>query len=107
MHLEDISVVPQGVFYIAALLKKYGYDDESIQILTDGIKAFPRDEQLNLCMAVSYMNMGDYQKALSYLSELRHLKEGIYLTAKCYQALDDLQKAGRYPQKDKSMNKTI
>nr|NIT51591.1 radical SAM protein [candidate division Zixibacteria bacterium] len=52
--------------------------DESIQILTTGIKAFPKDEQLNLCMAVSYMNMGNYQKALSYLSELQHLKEGIY-----------------------------
>ncbi|MGD8992477.1 MAG: cobalamin-dependent protein, partial [Desulfobacterales bacterium] len=65
--------------------------DESIQILTEGIKAFPRDEQLNLCMAVSYMNMGEYQKALSYLSALQHLKEGIYFTAKCYQALNDLQ----------------
>ena len=28
LHLEDISVVPQGVFYIAALLKKYWYDVE-------------------------------------------------------------------------------
>ncbi|MGD9054525.1 MAG: cobalamin-dependent protein [Desulfobacterales bacterium] len=81
--------------------------NESVQILTAGIKAFPKDEQLNLCMAVSYMNMGNYQKALPYLSELQHLKEGIYYTAKCYQALDDLQKAERYLQKYKSMNKTI
>ncbi|MGD8410480.1 MAG: cobalamin B12-binding domain-containing protein, partial [Desulfobacterales bacterium] len=29
-QLEDISVVPQGVFYIAALLKKHSYDVEII-----------------------------------------------------------------------------
>ncbi|NIV99649.1 B12-binding domain-containing radical SAM protein, partial [Candidatus Saccharibacteria bacterium] len=28
LHLEDVSVVPQGVFYIAALLKKHSYDVE-------------------------------------------------------------------------------
>ncbi|MGD9236230.1 MAG: cobalamin-dependent protein [Desulfobacterales bacterium] len=80
---------------------------ESIQILTAGIKAFPKDEQLNLCVAVSYMNMGDFQKALSYLSELQHLKEAVYFAAKCYQALDDVQKAARYLEKYKSMHKTI
>ena len=30
LHVEDISIVPQGVYYIAALLKKHGYD---VQIL--------------------------------------------------------------------------
>ncbi len=57
-------------------------------------------------MAVSYMNIEGYEKALSYLSELQHLKEGIYFTAKCYQALDDVQKAERYLEKYNSMNKT-
>ena len=26
LHAEDVSIVPQGVYYIAALLKKHGYD---------------------------------------------------------------------------------
>ncbi|MBT8330696.1 MAG: cobalamin-dependent protein, partial [Deltaproteobacteria bacterium] len=73
--------------------------DEAIQILTAGIKVFPRDEQLNLCLAVSYMNLGNYQKALSCLSKLQHLKEGVYFTAKCYQALDDVQRAELYRKK--------
>jgi radical SAM superfamily enzyme YgiQ (UPF0313 family) len=30
LHAEDVSIVPQGVYYIAALLKKHGYD---VQIL--------------------------------------------------------------------------
>ncbi|MBT8331431.1 MAG: cobalamin-dependent protein, partial [Deltaproteobacteria bacterium] len=28
LHVEDISVVPQGLYYIAALLKKHAYDVE-------------------------------------------------------------------------------
>ena len=28
LHVEDVSVIPQGVFYIAALLKKHSYDVE-------------------------------------------------------------------------------
>ena len=79
--------------------------DESIRILTAGLEAFPKDEQLILCLAVSYMNMGDYERALSCLSGLQHLIEGIYFSAKCYQALGDVQTAERYLEKYKSMNK--
>ncbi|MGD2099863.1 MAG: cobalamin-dependent protein [Desulfobacterales bacterium] len=79
--------------------------DKSIQILTAGIKAFPKHEQLNLGMAVSFMNKGDYQKALSYLSGLQHLKEGLYFTARCYQELGDVQSAEQYLEKVQSMDK--
>ncbi len=81
--------------------------DTAIQILTAGTKAFPGDEQLNLCLAVSYMNLGNYQEGLSYLSKLQHLKEGIYFTAKCYQALGDVQKAERYLKKYHQFDRTI
>jgi tetratricopeptide (TPR) repeat protein len=81
--------------------------NEAIQIVTAGIKAFPTDEQLNLCLAISYMNLGNYQEALSYLLKLEHLKEGIYFAAKCYQALGDMQKAERYLEKYKQFDKTI
>lgn len=77
--------------------------DESIQILTAGIEIVPKAEQLHLCLAVSYMNVGRYQKALSFLIKLQHLKEGIYCIAKCYQALNDVQKAERYHKKYKAL----
>jgi tetratricopeptide (TPR) repeat protein len=73
--------------------------DESIQILTAGIEIFPNDEQLHLCLALSYMNAGNYQKALSFLLELQHLKEGIYFIAQCYRSLNDTQKAEQYLKK--------
>ena len=76
--------------------------DESIQILSTGIAAFPKDEQLRLCLAISYMNVGNYHKALSFLLELQHLKEGIYFIAKCYQALNDESKAELYLKKYKT-----
>jgi radical SAM superfamily enzyme YgiQ (UPF0313 family) len=76
--------------------------DESIQILSTGIAAFPKDEQLRLCLAISYMNVGNYHKALSFLLELQHLKEGIYFIAKCYQALNDEPKAELYLKKYKT-----
>jgi tetratricopeptide (TPR) repeat protein len=56
-------------------------------------------------MAVSFMNKGDYQKALSYLSGLQHLKEGLYFTARCYQELGDVQSAEQYLEKVQSMDK--
>ena len=73
--------------------------DESIQILRAGIEIFPHDEQLQLCMAISYMNVGDYHQALGLLLKLQHLKEGIYFIAQCYQALNDVPKADLYLKK--------
>lgn len=75
--------------------------DESIQILSTGVAALPKAEQLRLCLAISYMNVGNYHKALSFLLELQHLKEGIYFIAKCYQALNDQTKAEQYLEKHK------
>ncbi len=77
--------------------------DESIQILSTGIDKFPKAEQLRLCVAVVYMNVGNYQKALSFLLKLQHLKEAIYFIAKCYQALNDEPKAELYLETYKSL----
>ncbi len=73
--------------------------DESIQILRAGLEIFPHEEQLQLCVAISYMNVGDYHQALGLLLKLQHLKEGVYFIAQCYQALDDVTKAELYLKK--------
>ncbi|MDX1709124.1 MAG: radical SAM protein, partial [Desulfobacterales bacterium] len=79
---------------------------ESIQILLTGIEKFPYDEQLQICLALSYMNLGKYQQALSYLLKLEHLKEGVYFIVKCYQALNDSRNAERYLSKYDRFGKT-
>ena len=61
-----------------------------------GVNDFPKDEQLGLCLSVSYMNSGNYEKALSFLLKLQHLKDGLYFIARSYQALNDAHKAEQY-----------
>ena len=98
LYHRSLSYGPNARAYLG-LGMKYQQQrefDKSIEILTTGIAHFPGDEQLGLCLAVSYMNAGNYQKALSFLLKLQHLKDGLYFIARCYQALNDAHKAEQY-----------
>ncbi len=59
----------------------------AVKILTKGVEVFPDSEELNLCLGISYMNLRDYNTALSYLLRLRHSKEAEYYVRKCYEEL--------------------
>jgi anaerobic magnesium-protoporphyrin IX monomethyl ester cyclase len=59
----------------------------AVKILTKGVELFQDSEELNLCLGITYMNLGDYNTALSYLLRLQHSKEAKYYIEKCYQAL--------------------
>lgn len=83
-----------GIFY----QKNRDYE-RSIDILLKGLKRFPDDEQLNICMGVSLMNTGAYQKALAHLLQFQHSKQVLGLIAGCYQALNDFEKASAYQKK--------
>jgi len=83
-----------GIFY----QKNRNYET-SIDILLKGLKHFPNDEQLNICIGVSLMNTGAYQKALSYLLQFQHSKPVLGLIAGCYQALNDFEKAAAFQKK--------
>jgi len=85
-----------GIFY----QKNRNYET-SIDILLKGLKHFPNDEQLNICIGVSLMNTGAYQKALSYLLQFQHSKPVLGLIAGCYQALNDFEKAAAFQKKVK------
>jgi hypothetical protein len=50
-----------------------------VRMLSDGIELFPEDEQLYICLAVSYMNMGKFRTALPRLLKFQHRKEAIQL----------------------------
>ena len=105
LYRRSLAYGPNAQAYLGLgmLYQQSSAFDESIEILTAGIEIFPKAEQLHLCLAVSYMNVGNYQKALSFLLKLQHLKEGIYFIAKCYQALNDVQKAKLYLNKYKAL----
>ncbi|MBW1822061.1 MAG: cobalamin-dependent protein [Deltaproteobacteria bacterium] len=60
---------------------------QSVKILAKGIKYFPNDQKLHLCIGISYMNLRDYKKALSHLLPFQESKEVQPFIANCYKAL--------------------
>ena len=66
--------------------------EESIQILSEGIKQFPDSEPLANCIAISYMSIGRYEEALKYLQRFPDSHEALQYIATCYHALGDSEK---------------
>jgi anaerobic magnesium-protoporphyrin IX monomethyl ester cyclase len=63
--------------------------EESIRILSEGIRHFPKSEQLNMCLGINLMNLREYDKALSYFLKFRHSGQFAQYIAQCYEALGD------------------
>ena len=81
--------------------QKTGNHKESIRIMSEGLVSFPEDEQLNICMGVSYMNLNEYEKALSYLLKIQHSKDALYYIAACYNALGDSENEAAFVKKSR------
>ncbi len=62
---------------------------ESIQILEEGIRHFPKSMQLNMCLGVNYMNLGDFKRALSCFLPFRDSPDALIKAAQCYEAMGD------------------
>ncbi len=61
----------------------------SIEALLKGIKHFPNDEQINICLGISYMNLGRFDKALSSLLKFQESIQAVNFIAACYRELND------------------
>jgi len=61
----------------------------SIEVLSEGVKHFPDDELINTCMGISYMNLGQFNKALSYLLKFQESQQALNFIADCYKELND------------------
>ncbi len=71
--------------------KKRAYK-ESARILSKGIVCFPDSEPLNICLGISYMNLGEYARALSSFLKFQDSQEAHYYIAQCYHALGEFEK---------------
>ena len=60
---------------------------DAIRILSEGVERFPESEELNLCLGITYMDLQDYDEALSHLLKFKDSKETRYYIDKCYEAL--------------------
>jgi len=101
LYLKALTYHPHPSAYLGLGIlnqKKSAYT-ESIEILSEGIQYFPDNEQLNMCLGVSYMNMGDFKTALGFFLKFQHSKQALELIVNCYRALNDIEKAATYQKK--------
>lgn len=61
----------------------------SIEVLSEGVIHFPDDEQINICLGISYMNLGQFDKALSCLLKFQESTQALHFIAACYRELND------------------
>ncbi len=72
---------------LAILKQKAGKHQEAIGILSEAVHHYPGSEQLNTCLAISHMNLGDFQKAIGHLEAFSHSQNALQYLARCYAAI--------------------
>jgi tetratricopeptide (TPR) repeat protein len=77
---------------LGIVMQKKKAFDKSVKILCEGIKYFPDSEPLNTCLGISYMNLSQYDKALSYLLKFPDSEQTIPHIARCYHELGNFEK---------------
>jgi tetratricopeptide (TPR) repeat protein len=101
LYLKALTYHPHPSAYLGLGIlnqKKSDYH-ESIKILSEGIGYFPNNEQLNICLGVSHMNLGDFKTALPFLLKFQHSKQALELIINCYRAMNDIEKVTLYQKK--------
>jgi len=101
LYLKALTYHPHPSAYLGLGIlnqKKSAYT-ESIEILSEGIQYFPNNEQLNMCLGISHMNIGDFKTALWFFLKFQHSKQALELIVNCYRALNDIEKAATYQKK--------
>ena len=81
--------VPRAYLGIGMIRQKNRDLAGSIEVLSEGVKHFPDDELINICMGISYMNLGQFNKALSYLLKFQESQQALNFIADCYKELND------------------
>ena len=61
----------------------------SVSVLSKGVRLFPHNEQLNICLGLSYMNLDEYARALESLLKFRDSEHAAPHIAACYRALGE------------------
>jgi len=82
--------------------KKRAYH-ESVKILSKGVDYFPDNDQINLCLGISHMNLGAFETALSFFLKCQDSKQVLGFIINCYHALNNSEKASKYQKKLESV----
>lgn len=78
---------PRAYLGLAMVRQRHREYSESVELLAKGIRLFPEDEPLHICLGVSCMNLGKFSDALSGLMKFQHSPDALQLIAACHRAL--------------------
>lgn len=94
LYERSLSYHPNQRSYLGLgiIKQKQGEHEESVRILSEGMKQFPKSESLATCLGISYMNLGHYEEALKCFHKFSDSQEALRYTAACYRALGDSEK---------------
>jgi len=73
---------------LGIIMQKRKRFEESIKILKEGIKHFPQSEQLNICLGISYMNLGKINEAISYFQKFPFSEQANAYLSECRKILN-------------------
>ncbi|RLB07825.1 MAG: B12-binding domain-containing radical SAM protein [Deltaproteobacteria bacterium] len=90
---------PRAYLGLGMIFQKKRKFEDSVKILKEGINQFPQNDRLNLCLAVSYMNLQQFVEALSCLARCKENRESLYYMACCYRVLGDREAERKYLKK--------
>ena len=74
----------RGFLGLGIIMQKNMAFRESVKVLSEGVRLFPENEQLNICLGLSYMNLEDYDRALSCFKRFRHSEVAARYMAECW-----------------------
>ncbi len=91
LYKNALNYYPNHRAYIGLgiLNQKKGTFKKAINILSKGVGHFPDSEQLNVCLGVSYINLGEYNEALSCFIKHQGSADADYYIARCHEALNN------------------
>ncbi|MFC1883799.1 radical SAM protein [Thermodesulfobacteriota bacterium] len=94
LYVKSLEYFPdhRAFLGLGIVMQKRRAFEKSIDVLSKGIEHFPDSEQLNMCIGVSYMNLGEFEKALPYFLKFENSPESLSRAQECYRALGDMEK---------------
>ncbi len=106
LYERSLDYYPDHRAYLGLgiIRQKKGAYQKSVRLLSEGIKYFPLSEPLHMCLGISYMNLGEYDQALTYFLKFQDSKDALYHIAGCYRALGDFEKESAFLKKFESLS---
>jgi len=89
LYERSLTYAPNDRAYLGLgiIRQKERRFDDSVRILSEGVRHFPDNEPLHICLGLSHMNLGQYGEALSSFQKFSGSKQAVPYIAECRRRL--------------------